>query len=55
MGEAENCLVDNYKVAWKNQERRSVDTKKLKDENPEIYNEYLKVTKTRVLRIKEVC
>lgn len=55
MGEAENCLVDNYKVAWKNQERRSVDTKKLKDENPEIYNEYLKVTKTRVLRIKGVC
>jgi predicted phage-related endonuclease len=40
------------KVTWKTQERKVVDTKKLKEDMGEaFYDHYTKVSKSRVLRI----
>lgn len=55
LGETENCLTGDYTITWKNQERVILDSKRLKEEKPELYNEYSKTTKIRVLKIKEVC
>jgi putative phage-type endonuclease len=42
---------DLYKVSWKNQVRTSIDTKRLKETKPEIYNEFSKTSNFRMLRI----
>lgn len=44
-------VTDKYRVSWKNQITRRLDTDKLKDEQPEIVEKYSKVSKSRVLRI----
>jgi len=43
--------IDNMAV-WSVQKRESLDTKKFKEENPELVEKYKKVTILRVLRIK---
>lgn len=53
IGEAEGCLIGKYEAVWKKQKRCSLDTKKLKSERPEIYNEFLKETNVRTFKIKE--
>ena len=40
-------------VTWKPAIRKSIDTKRIKKERPEIFEEYSKETEYRTLRIKE--
>lgn len=54
LGEYEAGATDRFKVTWKLQSRSSIDTKKLKEEMPEIAEEYSKTSESRVLRIKGV-
>lgn len=42
---------DGYKVSWLTQERKTVDSKKLKEERPEVYAQFTKVSTSRPLRI----
>lgn len=49
----DTLTVDNQPVAtWKVQSRKGLDAKKLKNERPDIYNQFVKETTTRVLRLK---
>lgn len=43
-----------YACSWKNQSRTSVDSKKLKKEYPEIYEECTKTSEFRVFRTKKI-
>jgi len=54
LGESEKGYASNYIVTWKSQERRTVDTKRLKQERPDIYQSFLKTSSSRTLRYKEV-
>jgi len=55
LGDAEIGQAQGYIVEWKNQVRQSLDTKKLKLEQIEIYEKYLKPAQTvRIFKIKEV-
>lgn len=53
MGEADTALVGNRKVTWKTQKgRTSIDSKRLKEELPEVYERYSVVGKApRVFRV----
>ena len=42
------------KVTYKDQTSRRIDTKKIKEEEPDLYDKYTKTTTTKVLRITEV-
>lgn len=42
------------KIFWTNQSRKSLDTKKLKSDNPELYDTYAKVNNIRVFKIKSL-
>lgn len=51
MGESEVALVDGRKVAtWKVGTRKSVDIKRLRDEEPKLAEKYEKVSSTRIFR-----
>lgn len=53
--EAEIGRAQGYIVEWKNQVRQTLDTQRLKKEQAEIYEKYLKPAQTvRVFKIKEV-
>lgn len=54
LGEYEAGVTDKYKATWKTQSRSSIDTKKFKEDYPELSDKYTKINETRVLRIKEV-
>lgn len=55
LADAEIGRAQGYIVEWKNQVRQSLDTKKLKSEQIEIYEKYLKPAQTvRMFMIKEV-
>lgn len=54
MGEYGRGYGDKYKVSWLAQERRSVDAKKLKEQFPQIYAKYEKVSTSRPLRISKI-
>jgi len=49
----DNELSENdfYKITWKSQSRKTLDTKRVKEEMPDLYNNFLTENKTRVLRI----
>ena len=52
LGEGEIGLVDGEKlVSWKEQTREGIDTALLKDQEPEIYDKYMKVSRFRVFRL----
>lgn len=53
IGEAEGGRANGYTIWWKNQSRTSLDTTRLKKENPEIYNQYSKVTVFRKFELKK--
>lgn len=54
LGDAEVGAAHGYSVEWKNQERQTLDTARLKKEDTELYQRYLKPTQTvRVFKIKE--
>lgn len=47
LADASIGMTDKYKVSWSNYEQSRLDTKKLKSEKPDIYNEYCKTSSTR--------
>ena len=51
MQDLEVATLNDRKVTWKLQNRNTVDTKKLKEELPDIHAKYLKTSTTRVFRI----
>lgn len=54
MGDAPLATVGGYKCSWVTQTRSSIDTKRLKAEQPEIYRQYLKSTESRVFRLSNM-
>jgi putative phage-type endonuclease len=54
LGEAESGFTNEHKVMWKNRKNNRLDSKRLKEEQPSIYQKYLKQSNTRTLTIKEV-
>ena len=46
-------LTEKFSVTWREQTRNTVDTKELKKQMPEIYERFLKSSKSRVLKINE--
>lgn len=53
IGDNEAGYIDNFLVNWRGYSRTSIDSKKLKEEQPEIYDKYLKKSKYRKFEIKE--
>lgn len=53
LGESEIGRGENYTVTWKSQNTDRLDTKKLKEDLPDIASKYTKTTQSRVMRIKE--
>lgn len=47
LGEAETAENEHFRVSWKKMVSNRIDTKKLKEEKPEIYKAYLKECKGR--------
>ena len=54
MGENENAVGLNFAVKWSNSSRTTVDSKRLKAEKPEIYEQYAKVSNSRTFKVKEI-
>lgn len=53
MKDYETAVSGAYRITWGNVETTRLDTKKLKQEKPEIYREYAKVSTSRRFRIKD--
>jgi len=53
MGEFEKGIMNRYTVTWKSQNRTSIDTKKLKAEEPEVAKRYMTTSTSRVFRVKK--
>ena len=51
MKDHEVAFIGDRKVTWKWQSRNTVDTKRLKDDYPDIVKGYMKTTKTRVFKV----
>ena len=47
MANATDGYAEGYKVTWREQERKTLDTKRLAQDYPDLYNAYLKVGKSR--------
>lgn len=52
MGEAEIAENDRYRISWKPVSSPRLDEKRLKEERPEIYEEYRKVSQYRRFMVK---
>lgn len=52
MQENEFAVSDNYRVSWSNVETTRLDTQRIKQERPEIYRDYAKVSSSRRFQIK---
>ena len=52
LGEAETAENERYRVSWKNVESTRVDVKRLKEEKPEIYQQYSSLSQYRRLTVK---
>ena len=52
MQDNEIAASKNYRVTWSNVNTTRLDTKRIKDEEPEIYQNFVKVTSSRRLTIK---
>ena len=53
MGECTTAVCGRFKVTWKEQTRTGVDVKKLRAEQPEIFQKYVQTSVSRPLKIKE--
>jgi len=47
-------MAGNYIVSWKSSSRKSFDTTRFKKEQKDLYEQYVKESETRTMRIKEV-
>lgn len=54
LGEYQVGAVGRWKVIWKPQETKRLDTTRLKAERPDIYEQYSKTTESRSLRITKI-
>ncbi len=54
MGYAEHAENEHYRISWKSIVSNKVDTTRLKEEQPEIYKEYLKPSVSRRLTVQNV-
>lgn len=54
MGDHEVATTDLYKFTWKTQTRSSLDSKKLREEHPSIYDKYLKTSTFRTFRTNKI-
>lgn len=52
MKDSEIAYSDGYKVSWSNVDTARVDAKRMKEEEPELYQKFLKVTSSRRFTIK---
>uniref|UniRef100_UPI004055A1B9 YqaJ viral recombinase family nuclease n=1 Tax=Acetatifactor sp. TaxID=1872090 RepID=UPI004055A1B9 len=52
MGDSELAVCENYRINWSNVVSNRIDTKKLKEEEPEVYAKYLSSSKSRRFQIK---
>ncbi len=52
MGEYELAVSGGYRIHWSNVSSTRIDTKRLKEEKPEVYRDYAKVSNTRRFEIK---
>lgn len=52
IGECSYGFIGDYTVSWKPQSRTSLDSKKLKAEHPELWEQYAKVSSSRVFKFK---
>lgn len=52
LGDAEVAENDQYRVSWRSISRNSLDEKRLKEEQPQIYEKYRKVTTSRRFSVK---
>ena len=52
MKENDTAYIKDRIVTWKKTTRSSLDTKRLKEEEPEIYAKYSKVSSSRVFKIR---
>ena len=52
MQDNEIAASENYRVTWSNVETARLDTKRIKAEKPEVYQDFVKVTSSRRLTIK---
>ena len=53
MQDNEIAASDNYRITWANVDTTRLDTRRIKAEKPEIYENFSKVTSSRRLTIKE--
>lgn len=54
MGDAEIAENDRYRITWKNSRTERLDTKALKQEQPEIYRKYARTAESRRFLVKPV-
>jgi putative phage-type endonuclease len=54
MANATEGHTDGYKVTWRQQERNTIDTKRLQVEHPEIYSAYAKKSLSRMFKITQI-
>ncbi|MGX4599484.1 hypothetical protein [Faecalimicrobium sp. JNUCC 81] len=52
MKEYENAFCMDRKITWKKVTKNSIDSKKLKEDHPDIVSNYIKVSSNRVFKIK---
>ena len=52
LGEAEAAENANYQVSWKSVSSQRIDEKRLREERPEVYEQYRKTLNFRRLTIK---
>ena len=52
MKENETAYVKDRKITWKKSVRVSIDAKRLKEEEPQIYEKYSKIISSRIFKIK---
>lgn len=52
LGDAEIAENEHYRISWKNFSRSSIDEKRLKAEQPEIYEKYRRETTSRRFTVK---
>lgn len=53
LGENEKAVTNGYEATWKPQQQKRIDSKRLKEEQPEIYEKYIKEVKSRPFKVKE--
>ena len=52
MKDNESAFSDNYRISWSSIERTVLDTKRIKAEKPELYQDYAKVSSSRRFRVR---